>query len=361
MAQMASPPGGPRAPGKPPSAAPRPLPPAWELNQQLNAQGNKSRRPSGWGLVQNPYRSDIRSRKEEEPATPSTTTMIWSYWKHRAVAIIVILLSVVVLAVAFYLITVSYPWPCSRQWSDKRRRIPLAGPIMRHLTQKPETTLVVLATRQDPNLDSKERIFAKPRIHRRVAVEHDACVRSFARCTSTAYLCTRTRGCQPWRPEGHCLAGGARFATMDECRRTCQNGSEPCTVAKACLCRGDYRTANYVHRRGRGCLRIAEHRCLVQPKRGFDTLAHCQHQCGSHGWLSTRCGMTAPTQPCSWKDRWHRVFWDGRTCRRWNVSVCPSNTHPDWPSCRKRCGLMREIRHTAAATQTTTSEHGVPT
>ncbi|XP_070377655.1 uncharacterized protein [Dermacentor albipictus] len=225
MAQeMASPPGGPRAPGKPPSAAPRPLPPAWELNQQLNAQGNKSRRPSGWGLVQNPYRSDIRSRKEEEPATPSTTTMIWSYWKHRAVAIIVILLSVVVLAVAFYLITVSYPWPCSRQWSDKRRRIPLAGPIMRHLTQKPETTLVVLATRQDPNLDSKERIFAKPRIHRRVAVEHDACVRSFARCTSTAYLCTRTRGCQPWRPEGHCLAGGARFATMDECRRTCQNG-----------------------------------------------------------------------------------------------------------------------------------------
>ncbi|XP_070377653.1 uncharacterized protein [Dermacentor albipictus] len=307
MAQeMASPPGGPRAPGKPPSAAPRPLPPAWELNQQLNAQGNKSRRPSGWGLVQNPYRSDIRSRKEEEPATPSTTTMIWSYWKHRAVAIIVILLSVVVLAVAFYLIT-------------------------------------------------------EPRIHRRVAVEHDACVRSFARCTSTAYLCTRTRGCQPWRPEGHCLAGGARFATMDECRRTCQNGSEPCTVAKACLCRGDYRTANYVHRRGRGCLRIAEHRCLVQPKRGFDTLAHCQHQCGSHGWLSTRCGMTAPTQPCSWKDRWHRVFWDGRTCRRWNVSVCPSNTHPDWPSCRKRCGLMREIRHTAAATQTTTSEHGVPT
>ncbi|XP_072145514.1 uncharacterized protein [Dermacentor andersoni] len=138
--------------------------------------------------------------------------MIWSYWKHRAVAIIVILFSMVVLAVAFYLIT---------------------GPMIRHLTQTPETTLVVLATRQDPNLDSKEGIFAKPRIHRRVAVEDDACVRSFARCTSTAYVCTLTRGCQPWHPEEHCLAGGARFATMDECRHACQNGmharAHPCT------------------------------------------------------------------------------------------------------------------------------------
>ncbi|KAH7942587.1 hypothetical protein HPB49_025608 [Dermacentor silvarum] len=235
------------APGPPPrrelsrkpsvAAVVRPLPPVWELNQQ---QGNKSRRPSGWGLVQNPYRSDIRAWREEDAATPSTTTMMWSYWKRRAVAIIVILFSIVVLAVAFYLIT-------------------------------------------DLTVDSKEGIFAKPWIHRRVAVEDDICVGSFTNCRSTAYRCTLTRGCQPWHPEEYCLAGGARFATMDECRHTCQNGSEPCAIAEACPCRGDYRTANYVHRRGRGCLRLADRRCLVRPTRGFDTLAHCQRQCGSHG------------------------------------------------------------------------------
>ncbi|XP_049526835.1 uncharacterized protein LOC119458429 [Dermacentor silvarum] len=95
--------------------------------------------------------------------------------------------------------------------------------MMRHLTEKPETTLVVLATRQDLTVDSKEGIFAKPWIHRRVAVEDDICVGSFTNCRSTAYRCTLTRGCQPWHPEEYCLAGGARFATMDECRHTCQN------------------------------------------------------------------------------------------------------------------------------------------
>lgn len=219
-----------------------------------------------WGLVQNPYRSDIKARREEEVTPSTTTTLMCNYGKRRAAAIVVILFSVVLLAVAFYLIT---------------------GPMMRHLTQKPETTLVVLATRQDPDLAPKE----------------------------------------------------GRFA-----------GSEPCTAAEACLCRGDYRTANYVHRKGRGCLRIAEHRCLIRSTRGFDTLAHCQRQCGSHdtnGRLSARCGTTTSTQPCSWKDRRHSVFWDGRACRHWDTSVCPSSAHPDWASCHERCGVKR---HTTTKT-----------
>lgn len=289
-----------------------------------------------WDLVQNPVQRADAAKEHKE--TTSITTARWSSFKRQVIAVLVILFSLIVLTAAFYLVI---------------------GPLMIQMTQKPETTRFVLATRHGQDEEQRpERRFAKPwgRLHHG-AVELDGCVRSFANCSSataagwsTAYRCVRPGMCEPWKAEEHCLAGGARFDTMNKCRRSCHNG-DSCTVAEACPCRGDYRTANYVHRADRGCRRLADHRCLVQPAQGFSTLAHCRRECGAQGHTtgqpSARCGSTASTRPCGWEDRQHRAFWDGHECRPWDASVCPPDVHPDRKACREQC--VERAEHSAAA------------